>query len=159
MKGKKTFIISLLLMLATATWAQTAKQLVVWQKSGEKTYIDMSEMPETTFEDGLLVISTSKSTVQFQLDNVLRYTYTGYVATGIDLLPTERMINIAKEGDSVTLSNLREGTTVGIYSANGTLLEQHTTKGGQPLYLSVSQRPAGVYIVKAGKETIKLMRP
>jgi hypothetical protein len=68
------------------------------------------------------------------------------------------MVSISKNGDSVTLRNLREGSTVTLYSSNGTLLEQRTINNAQPLTFSIAQRPAGVYIVKAGSETIKLMK-
>ena len=155
---KKTLILIGLFVWSIGTIAQdTTRRLVVWQKSGEKVYIDLAELPETTFEDGLLVIRGSKTSVQFQLSNILRYTYEGVGSTGIEQLDG-RTISISKEGDSVTLRNLSDGSTVSIYSANGTLLEERAATSGQPLTLSVGQRPAGVYIVKAGKETIKLMK-
>ena len=142
------------------TFAQIDTQrLVVWQKSGEKVYFDLAELPETTFEDGLLVIRSSKTTVSYQLENILRYTYEGVKSTGIDLQPSERIVSIAKDGDGVTFRNLPDGTSVSVYSANGTLVEQRTATAGQPLSISIAQRSAGVYIVKAGKETIKLMKP
>lgn len=160
MKQLKHFLAALLLIgPALSAWAQTAApQLVVWQKNGEKVYYLLSDQPETTFEDGLLVISTqSGTTVNYQLKNVLRYTYEN-VATGVDLLPSERSIEVSRDGDAVTYRNLPEGATVSLYSANGMLIEQQTACDGQPLTISVSQRPSGVYIVKAGKETIKLLR-
>jgi len=157
---KKTLILIILFVWSIGNIAQTVtQQLVVWQKSGEKVYIDLAELPETTFEDGLLVIRGSKTSVQFQLSTILRYTYEGISNTGIEQLPDGRSISIAKDGDSVTLRNLSEGSTVSIYSANGTLIEKQTAQSGQPLILSVNNRPSGVYIVKAGKETIKLLKP
>lgn len=159
MKTKLT-LLTLLLMLAAGVWAQNATpRLVVWQKSGEKVYFELNEMPETTFENRLLVIRSSKTSVSYQLENILRYTYEGVNSTDIDLLPSERAVIIAKNGDGVTFRNLPDGTTVGVYSANGMLVEQCTATTGKPLTISVAQRPAGVYVVKAGKETIKLMKP
>lgn len=153
-------IVSLLLaFVATTTWAQgNTKRLVLWQKSGEKVYFDLNDLPETTFENGLLVIKTKNGSMQYHMENVLRYTFEGTNNTGINLLPSERGIIISQEGDEVTLRNLQEGTTVAIYAANGNLVEQRTVSGSQPFTLSIAQRPAGVYIVKAGSETIKLMK-
>ena len=49
MKRKLT-LMTLLLMMVVGLWAQnTTQRLVVWQKSGEKVYFDLNEMPETTF--------------------------------------------------------------------------------------------------------------
>lgn len=117
---RKLLTIILLLVVAIAMKAQdNTKRLVVWQKSGEKVYIDLAELPETTFEDGLLVIRGSKTSVQFQLSNILRYTYEGVGNTGIEQISDGRTISIAKDGDCVTLHNLRDGTTASVYSANG----------------------------------------
>ena len=159
MRTKLTFL-TLLLTIAVGLWAQDATpRLVVWQKSGEKTYFELNEMPETTFEDGMLVIRSSKTTVSYQLENILRYTYEGVITSITDLQPSERAVIIAKDGDGVTFRNLPGGTSVCVYGTNGMLVEQRTATAGQPLSISVAQRPAGVYVVKAGKETIKLMKP
>ena len=75
---RKLLTTLLMLFVAIATQAEdTTQRLVVWQKSGEKVYIDLTEEPETTFENGQLVIKTTKTTVYCHLENVLRYTYEG----------------------------------------------------------------------------------
>jgi hypothetical protein len=159
MKVKFTILSLLLALTATATWGQgVSKRLVLWQKSGEKVYFDLNDMPETTFENGMLVIKTNNASVQYHLENILRYTFEGTGNTGINLQPSERSISMSKEGDEVTMRNLRAGTVVTIYAANGTILETKHVTDNQPLTLSVAQRPAGVYIVKAGSETIKLLK-
>lgn len=156
---KKIFISLLAILFAVAVHAQSATQhLVVWQKSGEKVYYDIAKQPETTFKNGYLVIKcTNQSAVYYQLSNILRYTYEG-VNTAIDLMPNERSVSISHEGDAVTITNLPEGSAIQVYAANGVLLETLKAQSGQPLTLSVSQRPSGVYLVKCGSETIKLMK-
>ena len=110
-------------------------------------------------EDGKLVIKTNQATVSYQLENILRYTYQGFVATGIEQQANDRTVTVSREADEVTFGNLPEGSTVGLYAANGMLLEQFKTNAGKTFTLSIRHRPSGVYIVKAGKETIKLTRP
>ena len=158
-KKRLTLILTVLLfVLPSMTWAQTIKQqLVVWQKNGDKVRYDLAELPETSFENGLLIITTSKTTEKYQLANILRYTYEG-VNTAVELLPNERSVSVNQEGDVITFQNLKAGTAVSIYAANGTLVEKQTASEGQPLTLSISQRPAGVYLVKAGSQTIKLLK-
>ena len=149
----------MLAALAVGSWAQDATQrLVVWQKSGEKTYIDLTDEPVTTFEAGQLVIKTSRTTVYFQLENVLRYTYEGVSSTGIELQPGERLVSVSREGEALTFRNLQEGHVVTLFNTNGMMLEQATATAGQPLTLSVQNRPSGVYFVKVGKETYKLLK-
>ena len=56
MKQRLLLLSLLFCFAATAMWAQAAtKRLVLWQKSGEKVYFDLNDMPETTFENGLFV--------------------------------------------------------------------------------------------------------
>ena len=158
MKKTRHLVLMLILTIAMTSWAQqTTPRLVVWQKSGEKVYFQLADMPETTFENGLLVIKTKNTEVQYQLENILRYTYEG-ITSSIDLMPNDRSISVSRDGDDVTISNLHESTAVQVFAANGVLLETHTAKNGQPITISMEQRPAGMYIIKAGKDTIKLMR-
>lgn len=156
---RKLLTTLLMFFVAIATQAEdTTQRLVVWQKSGEKVYFDIAKLPETFFENGLLVIKCEgEAAVQFQLDNILRYTFEG-VNTAIDLMPNERSVSISRTGDAVTISNLPEGSAVQIYAANGMLVETQKSQNGKPLTLSVGQRPSGVYLVKCGCETIKLMK-
>jgi hypothetical protein len=157
---KKKLILTLLTLLSfyPNCQAQEATQrLVVWQKSGEKVYYQLADQPETTFENGQLVIKTTKTTVYYQLANIVRYTYEG-VNTAIDLMPNERSVSISNEGDAVTFQNLPVGSKVMLFASNGVLLEMLSAQGGQPLTVSIGHRPAGVYIVKYGSETIKLLK-
>ncbi len=153
-----TLLTVLLLALPVTLWAQTPKQqLVVWLKSGDKVYFDLAELPETSFENGQFIIKTSKTTVYYQFESILRYTFQG-VNTSVELLPNERSVSVSQDGDGVTFQNLKAGATVSIYAANGVLMEQLTANGGEPLRCSVANRPSGVYLVKAGNQTIKLLK-
>lgn len=154
---QKLILITCLMALTISAWAQLAPRLVVWLKSGEKVYYNLSELPETSFEGGQLIIKTQTVTVPYLLENVQRYTYEG-AGTGIDLQPSERSVNVTKDGNEVTLRNLEDGSVVSLYAANGVLLEQRTAEGRRPITVSIAQRAAGVYIVKCGTETIKLLK-
>ena len=87
-----------LVLPMVASAQERTPRLVVWHKNGEKTYFELNEMPETTFEGGLLVIRSSKTTVSYQMENILRYTYEGVSTSITDLQPSERVVIIAKDG-------------------------------------------------------------
>ena len=75
---KKTLILIILFVWSIGNIAQTVtQQLVVWQKSGEKVYFDLAEEPRTTFENGLLVITTNSVQTSYQRSNIVRYTFEG----------------------------------------------------------------------------------
>ena len=158
MKTRLTISI-LLLMLAMTTWAQDSTQrLVVWQKSGEKVYFDLTEEPETTFEGTQLVIKTTKTTAYYQLENVLRYTYEG-TKTAIDgpkLRPGE--IVFRQGADQMAFDGLADGTRIDVYTLDGKLLKSQTARGSQQSVVSLASQPAGTYIVKVGDATYKFLK-
>ena len=152
------FTLCLLVVTITAAAQSDSPKLVVWQKNGEKVIFDLDQLPETTFGGGVLTIKTTTATVSYQLSNILRYTYENVKETAVELLPAERSIKISERGDEVTFRNLKPGSVVNLYDLGGQLLEQRKTESLNPLIISVQNRPSGVYIVKSGEETIKLMR-
>lgn len=133
-------------------------RLVVWLKSGEKVGYELADQPVTTFSGSKLIIQTNKVTIPYERKNVLRYTYEYIEATGIDLLPGERRVVINREGDEIIFRGLQAGSTASVYAVNGTLIEQRKASDDLPLAISLKNRPHGVYIVKAGTETIKVMK-
>ena len=149
----------LLIFVSMMTFAQDATQrLVVWQKSGEKVYFDLNEEPETTFEGTQLVIKTNTTTVYYQLENVLRYTYEGTM-TAIDgpkLKPGE--VRFMQGSDQMAFDGLPDGTTLEVYSLDGKKLFTKQALGGQRTVLSLASHPAGTYIVKVGDATYKFLK-
>ena len=148
-----------LIFVSMMTFAQDATQrLVVWQKSGEKVYFDLNEEPETTFEGTQLVIKTNTTTVYYQLENVLRYTYEGTM-TAIDgpkLKPGE--VRFMQGSDQMAFDGLPDGTTLEVYSLDGKKLFTKQARGGQRTVLSLASHPAGTYVVKVGDATYKFLK-
>ena len=158
MRTKRTFLMLMLAIATVGAWAQSAPRLVVWQKSGEKVYFALSEEPETTFDDGKLVIKTTKTTVYYQLENVLRYTYEGTIDAidGPKLRPGEV---IFRQGvDQMAFDGLADGTRLTVYALDGKQLQTITAHGGQQTVVSLAGQPAGTYIVKLGDATFKFVK-
>ena len=142
---------------ATTAMAQTdtpTPRLIVWLKSGERVSYELQDQPETTFEEGLLIIKTATVTVTYQLSNVLRYTYED-LYDSVDA-PSQPGIVVAQKGGTLYLSNLKGGTPVRIYTTAGILLNTLTAQEGQTLEVSLAAQPAGIYIVKAADQTLKI---
>ena len=156
---KKSYLFLLLFLLtATMTWADTQQKLIVWMKNGQKVEFNLAEEPETTFEDGKLVIKTTKTTVYYLLENVLRYTYDGDITdvVGPKLRPNE--IRFMQSADQMAFDGLADGTQLEIYSLDGMKLGTMQAKGGVRTTVSFSNRPAGTYIVKVGDATYKFLK-
>lgn len=140
------------------TPAVGGSRLVVWLKSGDKVGYDLVDVPVITFSGSKFIISTNKVNIPYERKDVLRYTFEYTEETGIDLSPGERRVEINREGDELIFRGLQIGGTASIYAINGTLIEQRKVTDSLPLTISLKNRPNGVYIVKAGTETIKVMK-
>lgn len=162
MYRKICLLLTLLLVLPLGMLADNPStdgpKLVVWLKSGEKVVYQLADAPVTTFSGSQLIIRTNKVTIPYERRNVLRYTFEDVVTKGVELMPGERWVEMNHEGDEITFRGLQVGSTARIYAVNGTLVEQCKVTDSQPLTLSLKNRPNGVYIVKAGTETIKVMK-
>lgn len=132
-------------------------RLVVWKKDLSKVYYQLSEKPVTTFSNNMLVIKTNSATIEYPLADIQRYTYEG-VETGIESIESDNSMLVKQEKDKLSLRNLKAGEEVRLYNSSGRLLQVVKSNGTEPVIISLSSRPQGVYIVKSGKETIKLMK-
>ena len=90
------------------------------------------------------------------MEKVRRYTYES-VASGIDEVKTVRAA-FSRDGETLTLAGLKPGTAIYLYNVAGQLLRT-IDSGTQPeVVVSVSQLPAGVYVVKANDVTYKITK-
>lgn len=151
-------LLSGIVSLCAQQRAAASGTLVVWLKSGEKVSYDLMDSPVTTFSGHQLIIQTNKVTIPYERKNVLRYTYEDLGETGIDLLPGDRRVEMNREGDEMTFRGLPLGSIASIYAVNGILIEQRKVTDSQPMTISLKNRPDGVYIVKAGAETVKVTK-
>ena len=132
--------------------------LVVWKADGAKAYYELNDMPETTFEDGKLVIRTQSATVEYPMSEVLRYTYDGVGTNGVSKARGLHGAMVKRELNSVTIVNLKEDAQVQLFNSEGTLLDTKTSNGEEPVVISVANQPNGVYMVKYESQTIKLIK-
>ena len=146
-----------LLVLAVTVAAQADDRVLkVWQADGQVLTISLADEPRTTYSDGNLIITSSKSSVTLPLEKVRRYTYES-AASGIDEAKAVRA-TFSRDGETLTLTGLKPGTSIYLYNVAGQLLRT-IDSGTQPkVVVSVSHLPAGVYVVKANDVTYKITK-
>ena len=158
MKQRLLILLMSFIAVASGTWADTQQRLIVWMKNGEKVYFNLVEEPETTFENGKLVIKTTKTTVYYQLENVLRYTYDGDITDVVGPMLRPNEIRFMQGTDQMAFDGLTDGTQIEIYSLDGMKLGSMLAKEGERITISFQNRPAGTYIVKVGDATYKFLK-
>lgn len=134
--------------------AQT-QRLVVWMKNGEKVYVDLSEQPKTTFEDQYLVITGTQISVCYPLSQIVRYTYE-LPTTGIETTD-DNTTHLSMRGDELIFQHLKPGTTIRVYAMDGTLVHAENAGIDAVTIVSLTKFTSGVYIVKVGNESHKIM--
>ena len=143
-------------MAFITSWSFAGPALKVWKKDKSTVLFALAEKPVTTFSNNMLVIKTSSTTVEYPLADVLRYTYIG-VETGIENIESDNSVLVKQEDNKLSLDNLTAGTEVRLYNSSGQLLDIQKSDG-KTVTISIASRPQGMYIVKCGSETIKLMK-
>ena len=156
---KTRTLVLMLLLAATVSSLADSQRLVVWQKSGQKVYFDLTEEPETTFEDGNLVIRSSRTTVSYPLTNVLRYTYEGGTITDVgDVKMRPGEVRFLQNAEQMAFDGLQDGTILEVYTLDGVKIKTVKAQGGQRTVVSLADQAAGTYVVKAGEATYKFMK-
>ena len=149
-------ILLLLALAATATAQADDRVLKVWQADGQVLTINLADEPRTTYSDGNLIITSSKSSVSLPIEKVRRYTYES-VASGIDEVKTVRAA-FSRDGETLTLTGLKPGTAIYLYNVAGQLLCTIDSGTKPKVVVSVSHLPAAVYVVKANDVTYKITK-
>lgn len=135
--------------------AQT-QRLVVWMKNGERVLYDLEEQPKTTFTGAELVITTNSISTSYPLTQVLRYTYE-QSANSVKSVK-EGDVRILQRGDDLIFENLKADAVIKVYSLDGVLLDTNKAVGEKQTTVSLARYLTGVYLIKVGNVTYKMLK-
>ena len=154
------FIHTLFVLLFTMNGSNLAnaqtQQLVVWMDNGDKVLFDLEERPKTIFVANEIVITTDNISVKYPLSKVMRYTYV-VSPTSISNTQDEE-IKISQRSNVLTFENLKQNTVINVYALDGTLLDTKNASHEKPVNISLANFPKGVYLIKVGETTYKIMK-
>ena len=135
---KMTILTLLLTFVGLSVWADDAK-IIVWLNDGNKTEVLFSQMPEFTYQDGNVSIQGSSTTLSWPLANLEKFTFENVgssIPTDIEDVKTTSRLDIVKG--------------CAVYDLSGKLIRKQIR--------SLSELPKGVYIIKNGRVTTKVVR-
>ena len=128
----------LAVLCSSGAWAQEkAKGIVIWLNDGNQSKVLFADMPELTYADGIVSLTTSSpsTTLSWPIETVQKMTFEDVEtairdvkATGLDLLSDQ----------------------FDAYDLGGKLIRKDVK--------SISELPLGTYIIKDGSTTIKVQR-
>jgi len=155
-KNKK--LLALLLMAATAVHAeaQTLEQaLTVEMRNGDKVSFAFADRPTLRFVGDSLVVNAHMYQIAYAADKVQRYTFG---TTETDGISQPAIGGKVVYGDNLTLNLGEANATVCVYTTDGKTVVSATANEQGTANIPLSSLPAGVYIVKSGDFSTKILK-
>ena len=155
MKHLKHLLIVLLLLIPFKAHAYEYNTLVVEMHDGSTTNFRLIHKPRITFTNGLMKIVSEQFSMEFTRTNVRKYHFTEDTPTAIEEILKES--NTTIEGDMLVVTGVPENEIIAIYTTNGILVKQDTSRDGCcSIYLDYLSY--GTYIVTFNNTTLKFLK-
>lgn len=134
-----------------------AQKLIVWLNSGEKVYYELNTMPKTTFTESNIVISTTDASVVYPISDIKKYTFESSNSS-MQNIEGNKDIHVSQNGNIVTIANLKEGSSVKVYSVDGIMVSNYVARANESLKITLSKFPVGVYLIRTNNITYKITK-
>lgn len=148
MKKKALNIILMMLIFATSAMAETVQTLTI---NGEK--VEQTATKITFNGDKVIVIySNGDNSGEIDMESVV---ITFSESTGIDAVSTYQFNGIVD--GTLNIGNIADGTTILVYNTSGSVVASVKSKGNSAM-IDINSQPAGIYLLKAGKQVVKFVK-
>lgn len=150
---KKLFLALALVLTSMAVQAQHTKSIRLTADDGTVVTLNLSRSLVIRFNAENLIASDGEQTLTVSIDKVKMEYSTESTATGID---TPTMPSHCLKDGTVVFQGLKPGEPVCVYSADGKLLATlPADESGSNVCVCLSAMPKGIYIIQAGKHSMK----
>lgn len=157
---KKCFLAALMLLGLSATaLADGDNQVDVLYLDGSSHVVAMTEIDRITLGDGQVgVVTTDGQTTTHDMAKVDKIVLNSGT-TGIGILQTapKQQVLVRTDGYGFHVSGLNDGDQVRVYTAGGMLVGQAKAADGTA-FVDGSQLANGVYVIKAGGRSLKMIK-
>ena len=148
---KLKFLSLLLFLSALSAYAEDA-QLIIKQKSGNETVLELSSNPIITFEGEDMVVTNDVTTFIVPLSDVDDYVF-NTTPTNIQ----RQVIEPTLHGSHLIFRGLPHGAEVNIYSVDGKRVGTQNADGIGSADVDLSKFPKGTFIIGTSKNRIKII--
>lgn len=154
---KKRFIQRLLLMLcmmATSLWAHAASvEYLTLMVNGSPVVIVLAEHPVITYSNNTLHIQTAKEAFEVAVNEIGGAEFSE--TTSIKSAAVEKLLFLA---GSINFSALPVGSQVSVYTTEGICVQESNASNNGDAVVDLNNLPAGIYVVKSAKQTLKITK-
>ena len=149
----KKIALSLLIALSfISAKAADGKSLFVSFNDGSKIEFALSTLPEVTFGNDKMTVTSTATTACYELWKVSTFTYG--TTTGIKQVETNN--KFAFEGDRIIVDGTRN--QVSAFALDGKAVNLSPVIAGEKTIISLDGLTHGVYIIKINNKSIKIAR-
>lgn len=156
MKRILLFFVAIFSMFQFASAAEAGDNLIISTKDGQQVTYLLSTRPVVTFEGTDLVLKTTEVTVKYPLADIEDMTFD--LASGIQPVKMDQNISFTIDANHIAANGLKNGEVLQVFSLDGKVLVNATASEDGQLSVSTEALPHGVYVVKAGKKSYKIMK-
>ena len=149
----KKIVLSLLVALSCiSAKAADGKSLFVSFNDGSRIEFALSTLPEVTFGNDKMTVTSTATTASYELWKVSTFTYGA--TTGIKEVETNK--KFAFEGDRIIIDGTRN--QVSAFALDGKAVNLSPVIAGDKTIISLDGLTHGVYIIKINNKSIKVAR-
>lgn len=133
--------------------AESEQSLELQMTDGTLRHIRLAELPRIQLTDLTVSITCGTNVIELPRAEVRGYKIGTHDFSGVSALGADT--SIAVDGMTISISGLKAGTPVWLYSADGRMAASATADGDGRLSLTASH--PGTYILRTDKSNIKLL--
>lgn len=149
MKLRLLLILSFLVTLSA--YADDAR-IVIKQKSGNETVLQLAFNPVITFSGEDMVITSNLTTISIPLADVDSYAAYDDASAIRPLTETPQFAN-----GHVVFRGLAQGSEARVYTVDGRLISRHAADASGHADVSIDNLPKGVYVISTPNNNIKII--
>ena len=132
--------------------------VAVYRTNGEVEYFTFDGRPTITYQGDNLVMACGNQHVQYTLKGLEKIAFTTIEVTGLGQIQEVEGVAFNFHDDQIVIANAKAGEVVKLYDTTGRLFDSSTVGSDGRLTLSLSALTKGIYIIKMGTTSYKILR-
>lgn len=155
---KKTILFLLMFFASVSMSVSAQNTVIVHQKDGKTVSFGLPEKPVITYVDNEMVITTTKTVLQYPLASVSQLTFSDDETSVAPVADEKQAPVLELDNYVVRITGADAEASVTVVASDGkTLIRTKVNSDGTATF-SVAELPEGIYIIKSENLTFKILK-
>ena len=152
-EAKEIVLIVVLLLMPVYVAANSYNQIILTYHDGDIATVNIEPDTRLRFDAENILLSSDIANLSFPISDVKKFTY-GFSA-GVEPIGGDD-IGVSFSGNTLSLSDLPDGSMVAVYSLNGTLVK--SLRCTETASINLEPLSPDIYLLRINDMTIKINR-